>query len=61
MWLRCCGVSTGTTPRDGPRTQRRFIVIRNHAHVAPAREVRAAVIAIFRILYVFVVLELGNW
>jgi hypothetical protein len=54
-------MSTGTTRRDGPLTQRWFIVIRNHAHAAPACDFCAAVTATFRLLYVFVVLELGSW
>ena len=51
---------TGTAPRRGARSQLWSTFVRNHAHAVLACDFFVAITASFRVIYVFVVLEVGS-
>ena len=51
---------TRTAPRDGTRSQRWSTFVRNHANAVLACDFLVAITASFRVVYVFVVLEVGT-
>jgi transposase InsO family protein len=53
-------MSRGTAPRDGARSQTWATFVRNHASAVLACDFFVTVTATFRLLYVFVVLEVGT-
>jgi putative transposase len=53
-------LARGTRPRKGVSTQRWSNFIRNHAHAVLACDFAVTVTVAFRVLYVFVVLEVGT-
>ena len=53
-------MATGRAPRGGARSQLWSTFVRNHASAVLACDFLVAITATFRVLYVFVVLEVGT-